>query len=97
MNSQVISIALTAFLGGSLIQAILGFVRDRSKDRTDYGLASFASLQEYNAYLLKRIREVELDLDAERAKRRTAEQRISDLETRMTQAESRTDLPYDHG
>lgn len=87
MNSGLIASVMAAFLGGSFLQAILGFINDRKKNRVDFEIGRLDALQAYNTHLLQRIREVETDLDTERRKRREAEQASAALEARVAELE----------
>lgn len=83
MSPNVLTIIgglLTAFLGGGLVKALLDYVGNRGKARSDYALSTLTNLQEWNASLQKRIRELEEELDRERRSRRDLENRVAALE-----------------
>lgn len=87
LNSAALVSIMAAFLGGSFLSAILGFIKDRQKNRLDAEIGRLDALQAYNSHLLQRIREVETDLDTERKKRREAEEAQIALESRVAELE----------
>lgn len=72
--------ALSALLGGGLVNGLLGYRRDRRQAKQAEATADYASVQQWNGHLLKRVAELERELDAERRMRRELEDRVARLE-----------------
>lgn len=71
---------LSALLGGGLVNGLLSYRRDRKQAKQAESTADFTSVQQWNTHLLKRVGELERELDAERRMRRELEDRVARLE-----------------
>jgi uncharacterized protein YlxW (UPF0749 family) len=74
--TAMISGALTILLGGGLIKAVLDYLRDRRRDKSQSTVTTFQQLQTWNESLQARVTELEGALDAERRRRRTREDEL---------------------
>jgi hypothetical protein len=67
---------------GTVLVALIGYIGTRRKAGSDVNVATFATLKEMNALLIKQLKEVQAELDAERKARRALEDRVAILERR---------------
>lgn len=74
--TAVISGVLTALLGGGAVKAVLDYLRDRRRDKSEAKVTTFQQLQSWNESLQTRVTELEEALDTERRRRRTREDEL---------------------
>lgn len=70
---SAVGAVLAAMLGSGTVTGVLGYVRDRRRDKGDVTLATFTNLKEMNALLTTQLTEVQTQLDNERNQRRGLE------------------------
>jgi len=69
----VVGTALAAFLGSGTITGLLGYFRDRRRDKGDVVVSTFTNLRDMNALLTSQVLDLQSQLDGERNQRRALE------------------------
>lgn len=76
-SNELIKLGLSGLLGGTAIGAVLTFLKDRRKATTDYTVATYQTLAEFNDRLNNQITGLEQGRDEDRARRREMEEKLA--------------------
>lgn len=81
----VVGMVLAAALGGGTVTGVLGYVRDRRRDKGEQSIGAVGSLERLNDRLTVQVADLQTLLDEERRKRRELEDTV-DRERRARHA-----------